>query len=85
LVVVSDFIQNTPELDQYKEKVTFDKFAATGYYRRIRSDLRDVAVELLYVWRTTRTSVQGRAHAEFWSELLADEGAKPIDVKSIQG
>src|SRR5215469_6877721 len=75
LIIVSDLIQNTPALNQYRDRTSFGAFSSGPYYRRVRADLRGVSVTVLYVWRDTTKAIQGRTHAEFWNELLSNEGA----------
>jgi hypothetical protein len=85
LVVVSDMIQHTVALSQYKTLSSFQDFEKTEGYRSIRADLRDVDAELLYVRRPTKRSVQGRAHIEFWQSYFGALGATLTRVVALEG
>lgn len=83
LVIASDMLQNTEALSQYKELAPFTDFRQTDPYRRLRTDLRGVEVEILYFGR--RSDLQGRKHIEFWQDYFADSGATLVHVTNIQG
>lgn len=84
LIIASDMLQNTEALDQYKgDIIPFSQFKTTAEYKRLRTDLQGVEVEILYFERNV--SPQGRKHIEFWQEYFADSGAKLVRVTRIQG
>ena len=83
LVIASDMLQNSPVLSQYREVLSFMQFKTRDSYRRVRTELRDVEVELWYIGG--RSPRQGRRHVEFWQQFFADAGAKLVRVSMIQG
>lgn len=85
LVLVSDMLQHTDGASHYANFLPFDGFGDTPYYRRVRGDLRDVEVEIFYIWRTTNKTIQGKAHVQFWRDLISDQGGTLVHVDSIEG
>lgn len=83
LIIASDMLQNTAELSQYRQETPFAEFKGTGYYRRIRPDLRGVDVEIIYVRR--EGPHQGARHIEFWQEYFGDAGARLSGVRALIG
>jgi hypothetical protein len=83
LVIASDMLQNTEVLSQYKEVAPFSQIRDSDIYRRIRTDLTGVDVEILYIRRDS--TIQGRKHIDFWQDYFADSGARLIHVTTIQG
>jgi hypothetical protein len=85
LVIVSDMLQHTPEYSQYDTIASFEAFRRLPYYRRVRTDLRGIEVQIIYVRRETRQHVQGRAHIEFWQQYLVDMGGLLMHVIALEG
>lgn len=85
LVLISDMLQHTDGVSHYRRFVPFDEFKETPYYHKVRGDLRDVEAEIFYIWRETKTQIQGKAHIQFWRDLIADQGGTLVRVDSIEG
>lgn len=85
LVIVSDMIQHTKGLSQYKGKPNFEAFKNTEYYRSVRANLNELKVEIVYVRRATQRNVQGRDHIQFWQEYFSSMGATLERVTAIEG
>lgn len=85
LVLVSDMLQYSPRFSQYSGTKTFGEFAKTDAYRSLRSDLRDVDVEILYIGRPNQERRQNADHIEFWTNFFADEGASVSRIVRIFG
>jgi hypothetical protein len=85
LVIVSDMLHHTSEYSQYTTITSFQAFRQSPYYRRVRADLRGIAVELIYVRRETKRSVQGQKHIEFWQQYITDMGGILTHVISLEG
>ena len=83
LVIASDMLQNSAVLSQYRDFYSFAQFKTQDSYRRVRTELRGVEVELWYIGG--RSPRQGRRHVEFWQQFFADTGAKIVRVSMIQG
>jgi hypothetical protein len=85
LVIVSDLLQNAPEeINMYGSVPTFERFSSTPYFSRVRADLRNVQVSVLYL---TRSGVltQGRSHIAFWENYLKAQGAVLESVERVFG
>ncbi len=85
LVIVSDMLQHTPDYSQYRGKVDFKKFSKSYYYARVRTDLSNVVVSLLYVGRASAAQLQTQRHANFWAEYFHSMGADVPTIDKIDG
>lgn len=83
LVIVSDMIQFTGSYNQYKGIGDFDQFTKGQYYQQIRTELRGVDVELIYVRRQTARNVQNPDHVRFWERFFRASGGKLAHVAPI--
>ena len=82
LIVVSDLLQNTPELSHFKSVPSFDEFKKTGYYGKLSTDLANVEVHLRYLMFSP--PLQTRRLNKFWEDYFADQGATIKTVKPLQ-
>lgn len=86
LIVISDLLQHTPALTHYgAELPDVVEFLQSDHFRRLRADLRDVSIELLYLQRTTRMGHQGPDHIKFWLTLFGAQGAEIDRIYSVSG
>jgi len=83
LVVVSDMIQFTNGYNQYKGVGDFDQFTKGQYYQQVRTELRGVEVELIYIRRQTNRSIQNPEHVRFWERFFRASGGKVSHVAPI--
>jgi hypothetical protein len=85
LVIVSDLLQNVPgSLTMYEGVPSFESFAKTPYYSRVRSDLSGVSVLLYYLARPS-VKQQDQNHLAFWRDYLQAQGAEVEGVEKIFG
>lgn len=85
LIIISDMLQHTFELSQYEKILPFHEFRKSSFYRKIRTDLEGVDVEIIYIRRDTKQNVQGKAHIEFWKRYFRDMGGTLTHVISLEG
>jgi hypothetical protein len=85
LTVVSDMLQNSAILNQYRHPETFEEFEHTPAFVKVRPELNDVGVTILYVRRSSQFNRQGKRHVEFWQSFFAASGARMEEVKSVGG
>jgi hypothetical protein len=86
LLVVSDLLQHSSLFSHYGAKSpTFEAFAASPGYVSVRTDLRSVEVQLVYIRRPGTAARQGKAHLEFWLAFLRQAGADMSKVTNISG
>jgi hypothetical protein len=85
LIIVSDMLQFTNGYSQYNGDVSFENFKKGPYFLKVRSNLEDVEIELLYVRRPSANRLQGRTHIEFWQKYFTNQGAILARVRSLTG
>jgi hypothetical protein len=85
LVVVSDMLQNSTVLNQYRQPESFEAFEQTSGFVKVRPELRDVDVTILYVRRSSEFKRQGKRHIEFWQDFFDASGARIEEVMSVSG
>ena len=84
LVLVSDFIQNVPDLTMYKGVPDYAKFKDSQYYRQIRAKLNGVDVYLYWIPRRTKNDVQTAKLRDFWRQYIADVGGDSKEWVSLE-
>lgn len=84
LIVVSDLLQNVPQYSQYEVIEPFSSFRKSAYYNKVRADLIDVKVIILYMTRPGTNQVWPK-HYLFWEEYLSEQGASVEDIVPIHG
>lgn len=88
LIIISDMLHNTEEYSHYQEAIlVFEDFKKSTYFSRVRTDMSEVAVTILYARRDGAEAerVQGRGHARFWDEYFATSGGTVTLIKKIPG
>ena len=85
LVLVSDMLQYSQKFSQYNGARTFADFAKSDVYRSLKSDLRDVDVEILYISRPNQERRQNADHIEFWTDFFTDDGATVSRIVRVFG
>jgi hypothetical protein len=79
LVVVSDLLQNVEAFSQYHRLPPFEEVVRGEYLRARMPDLSGVEVRLQRIERApawAEPTLQGEAHAAFWSDYFAAAGAR---------
>lgn len=78
LVVMSDFLQNSNELEQYSlPQISFDEFRqSVGDDHILR--LRGASIDLFYLPRPRDSRFQGTKHKQFWADLFYASGAASV-------
>ena len=78
LTLISDMIQNSPHLSQFRSDVAFEKFAQSTAWPSLRPHLGGVTVRILYLMRPEAARggkpIQSRGHQAFWEEFIAASG-----------
>jgi hypothetical protein len=85
LVVVSDLLQHSNMLSHYKSVGDPDAFIRSKNFQRMRGELRDVEIELIYLFRNTRNSVQGHKHIKFWKRIIESQNGRIRRVYNVSG
>lgn len=86
LVVVSDFFENSPpDYSQYDGDFRYERFKKSQMYKRVRTDLHGAEVDLYYVQRSTRRTIDTGAHIKFWIDWVQDNDGHFSKAKKLQG
>ena len=83
--LVSDMLQNSPVLNQYRHPESFEEFEHQPGFVKVRPELNDVGVTILYVRRYSEFNRQGKGHVEFWQSFFAASGARIEEVMGVSG
>ena len=85
LAIVSDMLQNSAVLNQYRREESFEEFEHQPGFVKVRPELSDVDVTILYVRRSSEFNRQGKRHEEFWQSFFAASGARIEEVLGVNG
>ena len=85
LVVASDLIQFTNSIDFYKGLPEPKVFLESRAFLNVKTDLREVEVELWMLRRSDQTPVQTRDLILLWEAMLNSQGAKLTRVYNVSG
>lgn len=85
LVIISDFLQHSDIYSDYLGKGSGEDFFETEKFKKVRADLRDVDVELLYLQRVTKNQMQGPSHKKFWEKIIQMEGGTVSRIYPVSG
>lgn len=85
LIVISDLLQHSGALSHYSRKYDADSFIQSQAYNKLSADLRDVEVDLLYLYRDTQKALQNNAHRDFWIRLIQEQGGSVRRIYSVSG
>ena len=85
LIVASDLLQNTGDVSFYRSLPDPRAFIDSSVFRRMRTDLRGVDVELWMLERTDAASTQPRSLAELWEHIIDAEGGEVRRIYNVSG
>lgn len=83
LVIVSDMIQNTPQLSMYRGVPDYATFERTPYGVKSRADLQDVKVEFRMLMNTP--AIQTERLLDFWKTYIRQSGGRLVLHDPING
>lgn len=85
LIVASDLLQNTGEVSFYRSLPEPRTFTEGAPFRRMRTDLRGVDVELWMLQRSDAASTQPRALSNLWERIIGAEGGDVRRIYNVSG
>lgn len=86
LVVVSDLAQHSEQLSFFDDPLDYEAFVGTAGARALRTNLRGVDVEILFIQRDEHDRIGGeRRLIEFWERWIADQSGRLAGVRKIDG
>ncbi|KPF78328.1 hypothetical protein IP88_04010 [alpha proteobacterium AAP81b] len=85
LIIASDLLQNTQELSFYRDLPSEDVFLRSDAFRRRRTDLRGVEVELWQLQRGDAAKTQPRALSMLWERAIGEQGGTVTRIYNVSG
>lgn len=85
LVVASDLLQNTADVSFYRGLPEPRSFTDGAVFRRLRTDLRGVEVELWMLERSDAATTQPRSLADLWERIIGAEGGDVRRIYNVSG
>ena len=85
LVVISDLLQHSDALSQYRGSVELDAFLNSVTFKKLSADMRDVSIDFLYLYRATQKNLQNEAHRKFWIGLIHAQHGLVNKFYSVSG
>jgi hypothetical protein len=85
LIVASDLLQNTSGISFYKSLPSPEEFIRSKPFRRVRTDLRGVDVELWQLQRLDSSRTQPRALADLWTSAIEQQGGSVTRIYNVSG
>lgn len=85
LIVASDLLQNTDRLSFYGQLPTAEAVVDSDVFRTLRTDLRDIDVELWMLQRPDSQQSQPRALPDLWEVLIREMGGDPERTYRVNG
>ena len=85
LVVVSDLLQHSSALSQYGRAIDLKAFTLGDTFKKLSADLRDVKVDILYLYRNTHKNLQTNEHRKFWIGLFQAQNGVVNKFYSVSG
>lgn len=85
LIVASDLLQNTETASFYGGLPDPDSFIASAAFRRARTNLRDVDVELWMLERSDAPQTQPRALPDLWDVIISEQGGDVERTYRVSG
>lgn len=85
LVIASDLLQNTSAVSFYEGLPAPSEFTSSDAFRRVRTDLRGVDVELWQLQRVDASKTQPRALSKLWERAIDDQGGSVSRIYNVSG
>jgi len=85
LIIISDFLQHSIALSHYRSNYGIDNFLNSQSFNKLSADLRDVDVEMLYLYRHSEKAKQNTKHRDFWIKLIEKQGGSVRRIYSVSG
>jgi hypothetical protein len=83
LIVLSDLLQNSKQLNMYKGMPTFQEFANTGYAHKTQINFQGVDIQIHYLQNSPALQVDKLFL--FWKEYFKASGSKSLDLVALPG
>lgn len=86
LILISDLLQHSEHLSLYREPLDYDAFQRGIGAEALRTNLRDVVLEILFVSRRAHSRIGGSIGLiRFWEHWINEQGGQIERVSRIDG
>lgn len=85
LIIASDLLQNTDGMSFYDALPSAPVFIKSAPFQRVRTNLRNVEVELWQLQRSDSLRTQPRALSRLWEEAIAAQGGEVVRIYDVSG
>lgn len=85
LVLVSDLLQNTDAITFYNGLPTPDQLTKSAPFRRVRTDLSNMEVEIWMLERLDANQTQPRALIDLWDAAITAQGGTVVRAYNVSG
>lgn len=85
MIIVSDMLHHTPEWSHYKGEMDFNSLLEQPYYQKIRTDLHNTEIQILYLRREGAEKLQTKGHAYFWADYINSINGRVTLIEKIDG
>lgn len=85
IVLVSDLLQNTRDITFYSDLPTPEEFTSSPAFRKVRTDLQGVEVELWMLERGDAAQTQPRALVDLWDHAISKQGGSVVRAYNVSG
>ena len=86
LILISDLMQHSEHLSLYRHPLDYDAFAGTTGAEAVRTSLREVDVDVLFVPRRAHSRLAGTVRLiEFWERWIDEQGGRLERASRVDG
>ena len=83
LIVLSDLLQNSKQLNMYKALPTFEQFTSTAYAHKTQINFQGVDIQIHYLQNSPNLQVD--TLFRFWKEYFKAAGSKTVALEALPG
>ena len=83
LIVLSDLLQNSKQLNMYKVLPTFEQFTSTAYAHKTQINFQGVDIQIHYLQNSPNLQVD--TLFRFWKEYFKAAGSKTVALEALPG
>jgi hypothetical protein len=85
LILASDLLQNTDTISFYAGLPEPDELINSAPFRRVRSDLRQIEIEIWMLERADAPQTQPRALSQLWETTFTEQGGSVRRIYNVSG
>lgn len=86
LYIISDMLHHTEGFSLYKQNPSFSDLKASPYYQHIKTNMDNVKVIILLIYRSGFEKLQNKTLIRsFWEPYFREQGARLVEVNAVEG